>query len=357
MNDRVGKDGRPDFKPSRRQVLRAGGLGALGLGLPGRSPLGSGAGPRANAVILVMMVGGPSPFETFDPKPDAPAEIRGPFGSIATAVPGVRVSEHLPRIATRMGRLALIRSLHHDAAPIHETGLQLIGTGRLASPGSEDPHLGAIAARDLGPRGKAPAFAILPGPIGNTGVAASRGQVAGPLGESFGPEFPRLDPDDGRSTFARSCRAAARLVEAGSRVVVINMAETVFDRPTWDAHGRRPFSDFADLAGAVLPDFDRGFSALVDDLGSRGLLGSTLVVATGEMGRTPRINESGGRDHWPAAWSALLAGGDVGDGRVIGATGPRGGEPVDHPFAAADLFALMALHLGIEPTAIDGTQA
>ena len=357
MTDQIGEAGRPAIGPTRRQVLRAGGLGALGMGFPGRESLGSAPARREASVILVMMVGGPSPYETFDPKPDATLEVRGPFGSIATAVPGIRVSEHLPRIASRMNRLALIRSLHHDAAPIHETGLQLIGTGRLASPGSENPHLGAIAARELGPRGRAPAFAILPGPIGHTGVAIPRGQTAGPLGEEYAPEFPRLGPGDGRSTFARSCRAAVRLVEAGSRVVVVNTAETVFDRPSWDAHGRRPFSTFDDLASTVLPDFDRGFSGLVDDLGSRGLLGSTLVVAVGEMGRTPRINESGGRDHWPRAWSALLAGGEFGDGRVSGATGPRGGEPVESPFAAADLFALMALHLGLALSKIDGTRA
>jgi len=368
MMDRIEVAGRSAGDLSRRDVLKAAGLAALRVGIgPGRASASIPA-PQGAAVILLMMVGGPSPFETFDPKPDAPSEIRGPFRAIETAVPGVRVSEHLPRIARRMGRLTLIRSLHHDAAPIHETGLQLIGTGRLAQDGIDHPHLGALAARALGPTGDMPPFAILPGPIGNTGVAVPRGQSAGHLGESFAPAYPRTDPaiDSerastreayGASAFGRHCLMARRMVEAGSRVVVVNMAETVFDRPSWDAHGRSPFATFDDLARTLLPDFDRGFSALIDDLEARGLLASTLVVATGEMGRTPRINESGGRDHWPGAWSAVLAGGASGSGQVIGATASRGGEPVDHPFAPADLFATMAGHLGLDPSATEGPRA
>jgi len=382
---------------TRRDVLKA---GVLSLGLGGRGLLAAPAAHPEAAVILVMMVGGASPFETFDPKPDAPSQIRGPFRAIETAVPGVRVSEHLPLTARRVGRLTLIRSLGHDAAPIHETGLQLIGTGRLARDGTDFPHLGALASRTLGGSGGTPPFVILPGPIGNTGVAIPRGQSAGPLGPTFAPFCLGADPASpafdlraatdrarrfvaeatatvirpssaapsrpfdlaaerpstldayGPSTFGRSCLMARRLVEGGARVVAINMAETVFDRPSWDAHGRRPFSTFDDLARTVLPDFDRGFSALVDDLATRGMLGSTLVVATGEMGRSPRINESGGRDHWPLAWSAALAGGGIGEGRVIGATGPDGGEPVDHPVGPADLFATMAGHLGLDPSGV-----
>ena len=145
-------------------------------------------------MILLMMVGGPSQLETFDPKPDAPGEVRGPFRSIATAVPGVRVVEHLPGIARRMGRLTLIRSLHHDAAPIHETGLQLLGTGRLCRLDDDHPHLGSVAARRLGRSGGLPPFVILPGPIGNTGVGIPHGQSAGPLGPSFEPFVLGADP-------------------------------------------------------------------------------------------------------------------------------------------------------------------
>src|SRR4051794_27904606 len=161
--------------PSRRDLLKAGGVGALGLGLAGRPAVSAGPGGEG-AVILLMMVGGPSQLETFDPKPDAPSEVRGPFRPIETALPGVRVVGHLPGIARRMGRLTLIRSLNHDASPIHEVGHQLLGTGRLSRAGEEHPHLGSLAARSLGASGELPPFVLLPGPIGNTGVGISHGQ-------------------------------------------------------------------------------------------------------------------------------------------------------------------------------------
>ena len=386
--------------PSRRDFLRVGGLGALGLGLSGRSD-GASAHPAEGAVILLMMVGGPSQIETFDPKPDASREIRGPFRPIETAVPGLRVVEHLPEVARRMGRLTLVRSLHHVAAPIHETGLQLVGTGHLCRLEGDHPHFGSMAARRLGSSGGLPPFAVLPRPIGNTGVNVPDGQSSGPLGSSFAPFFlgddpasPGFDPrvaldrarrflDEsaeltsagaptrsshlafdlhaerastreayGRSTFGQSCLLARRLVESGVRVVVVNMCETVFGRPSWDAHGSDPFSTFDDYARNLLPTFDRAFSALVDDLDARGLLDSTLVVAAGEFGRTPKVNDKGGRDHWPAAWSALMAGGGTAGGRAIGATDRTASEPVDRPVALPELVATMARALGLDPSEI-----
>ena len=386
--------------PTRRDFFRVGGLGALELGLSGRL-VGATDLPADGAVILVMMVGGPSQLETLDPKPDAPGEVRGPFRAIDTAIPGVRVVEHLPGVARRMGRLTLVRSLHHDAAPIHETGLQLIGTGNLCRLEGDRPHFGSVAARRLGTSGGLPPFVILPRAIGNTGVSIPNGQSAGPLASSFAPfvlgddpASPGYDPraaldharrflDEapeltsagaptrsshlafdlhaepastreayGRSTFGQSCLLARRLVESGVRVVVVNMGETVFGRPSWDAHGSGPFSTFDDYARSLLPTFDRAFSSLVDDLDSRGLLASTLVVATGEFGRTPKVNDSGGRDHWPGVWSALLAGGGMAGGRVIGASDRTASEPVDRPVALPELVATMARTLGLDPSDI-----
>src|SRR5438477_425519 len=127
---------RPGSGPSRRDFLRIGGMmGACGLSWVAHDAIAAARSTDDRAVILLLMVGGPSQLETWDPKPDAPAEVRGPFGSIATTVPGLRISEHLPRLARRMDRLTLIRSLHHDAAPIHETGHQLLQTGRLCREG------------------------------------------------------------------------------------------------------------------------------------------------------------------------------------------------------------------------------
>ncbi|WP_435011032.1 DUF1501 domain-containing protein [Tundrisphaera lichenicola] len=383
---------------TRRDLLKLGGLGALGLGLTG-GPAGAARADGHRSVILLMMVGGPSQLETFDPKPEAPSEVRGPFRAIETSLPGVRVVEHLPGIARRMDRLTLVRSMNHDAAPIHETGLQLLGTGQLCRAGAEHPHLGSIAARQLGASGGLPPFVVLPGPIGNTGVSVSHGQSAGLLGPSFEPFVLGDDPSsagfdaaaahdrarrflDGaeglvsagqpsrssrrafdlddereglreaydRSAVGQGCLMARRLVESGVRVVVVNMFETVFGRSSWDAHGRGPFATLDDYARELLPAFDRAFSTLVDDLESRGLLDSTLVVASGEFGRTPRINMSGGRDHWTGAWSALLAGGGTAGGRVIGATDRTASEPVDRPVALAELFGTMAHSLGLEST-------
>ncbi len=129
--------------------------------------------------------------------------------------------------------------------------------------------------------------------------------------------------------------------------MTVNMFTTVFNNVTWDCHGRQPFSSLDDYATEVLPTFDRAFSALIDDLESRGLLDSTLVVATGEFGRTPKLNRSGGRDHWPACWSALLAGGGVRGGQVIGASDRHAAEPIDRPITPAALVATMAESLGI----------
>jgi hypothetical protein len=387
-------------RPTRRDFLRVGGLGALGLGLSGRLA-GSAELPTEGAVILLMMVGGPSQLDTFDPKPDAPSEVRGPFRAIETAVPSVRVVEHLPRIARRMDRLTLIRSLHHDASPIHETGLQLLGTGHLCRPGDDRPHFGSLAARTLGSSGGLPPFVVLPRGIGETGVSIPNGQSSSPLGSSFRPFVLGDDPaspgfdfklalgrargflDDateltsagaptrssylafdldaerastreayGRSTFGQSCLLARRLVESGVRVVVVNMCHTVFGRPSWDAHGSSPFSTLDDYARNLLPSFDRAFSALVDDLAARSLLASTLVVAAGEFGRTPKLNASGGRDHWPAAFSALMAGGGMPEGRVIGATDRTASEPVDRPVSLPELVATMAQAVGIDPVEV-----
>jgi Protein of unknown function (DUF1501) len=399
---------------SRRDFLRVGGLGALGLTWADLNPLAAAPGGGERSVILLLLVGGPSQLETWDPKPEAPAEVRGPFRSIATAIPGVRISEHLPRLARRMDRLTLIRSLHHNAAPIHETGHQLVQTGRFARDGQEAPHIGSVVARLRGARNDLPPFVVLPRPLGNTGVGLPQGQSAGLLGSAFDPFHVAADPaaadydprnlfdraqrflDEapdlpvsatavralaqparnafdlgaeraavrdayGRNTFGQSCLLARRLVEAGVRVVTVNMFETVFNRVTWDCHGARPFSTLDDYANELLPTFDLAFSALLDDLDHRGLLETTLVVATGEFGRTPRINAHGGRDHWPGVWSAVLAGGGTRGGRVIGASDALGAAPADRPVTPAELVATMFRSLGLDTdvplTLADGSQA
>jgi hypothetical protein len=349
---------------NRREFLRDGiaGVGALGLGAHALPALRGLAAAPDRAIILLLLVGGPSQLETWDPKPDAPADVRGPFGSIATRCPGVRISEHLPRMAARMDRIALIRSMSHDTAPIHETGYQLLQTGRLSRAGEPNPHVGSVVARIMGPGETVPRFAIVPGPIASTGVDISRGQSGGWLGSAYDPlpvssdrsavesVFPSMkddgnSPDYGDTTFGQICQQARRLIEAGVRVVTVNMYETVFNRVSWDCHGAAPLDDYA---REILPTFDQAFTALIDDLEDRGRLETTLVVAAGEFGRTPRLNGSGGRDHWPGVWSVVLAGGGVHGGQVVGASDAHAGSPADRPVSPQDLLATMYQSLGID---------
>lgn len=128
------------------------------------------------------------------------------------------------------------------------------------------------------------------------------------------------------------------------------MFDTVFNRVTWDCHGAVPFSTLDDYARELLPTFDQAFTALIDDLERRGRLETTLVVAAGEFGRCPRLNASGGRDHWPGVWSVVLAGGGVRGGQVVGASDAHAGAPVDRPVTTRDLLATIYHSLGIDAT-------
>ncbi len=156
----------------------------------------------------------------------------------------------------------------------------------------------------------------------------------------------------GHTTFGQSCWLARRLIEAGVRIVTVNMFDTVFDRVTWDCHGSSPFSTLRDYADELLPDFDRAFGALLDDLERSGRLDSTLVVAAGEFGRTPRLNAVGGRDHWPGVWSVALAGGGVRGGQVVGSSNAHASTPADRPVRPQELLATIYHSLGIDPARI-----
>jgi hypothetical protein len=220
-----------------------------------------------------------------------------------------------------------------------------------------------------------PPFVILPGPIGNTGVSISHGQGAGPLGKRYEAVLPNADgsrnwqicnlqsaicnrfkeKDDvqtryGRNPFGQSCLLARMLIEHGVRFVTVNMFDTVFNKVTWDCHaaGGSLFSTLRDYKDTVCPMFDAAYTALLEDLHQRSLLQSTMVLAVGEFGRTPRLNASGGRDHWPDVWSILFAGGQVRGGQVIGASDRIGGEPRDRPVSPAEVAASVYHGLGID---------
>jgi hypothetical protein len=348
---------------SRRDFMRASSLavgsGGLTLCVIEKTDAAPPAAGRARSCIVLFLVGGPSQLETWDPKPNAPVEVRGPFRPISTSVAGIRVSEYLPRMARLAHRFAIIRTVHHDASPIHETGQQLLQTGRLSRDDVDFPHFGATMARHLGPKqsGIAP-FIILPAPIGNMGVNISHGQCAGFLGAAHAPtvqtHFTHLlsqaDRDRyGKTAFGDACLRALQLVEEGVRCVVVNMFETVYDRVTWDCHADRHChsSTLDDYRRTLCPTFDRAGAALLNDLYERGLLAETLVVAMGEFGRTPRLNSQGGRDHWPGCWSIVLAGGGVRGGQVIGVSDRFGTAPASVPVTCAEVTASVYNAMGL----------
>jgi uncharacterized protein (DUF1501 family) len=401
---------------ARRDFLHLGLLTAFGLSVSDALRLQAApAQARAKSCILIWLDGGPSHLDTFDPKPDAPNEVRSQFGSIGTTVDGLQICEHLPRTAKVMRDVALIRSLTHELGN-HDTGTRYLLTGHRPTPALEYPSLGSLVANDAGFGAALPPYVAIPGDaVGGNSNAARAGFLPGAFSAfNVGPDPARvrdLNLPDGVS-FARSerrremlakmdafsrtveedaaaqsrdafyeqayrllasseakgafdlsrekpatrerygpgklgtgCLLARRLVEAGSRFV------TVVDTG-WDTHTQifRELPDSRFPGSGKLPNLDRAYAALITDLRERGLLDSTLVVMMGEFGRTPKLNATAGRDHWPRAGFVCLSGGGVRGGQVIGATDALGEVPADHPVSPPDLaFTLLQL-LGVDPT-------
>ena len=264
----------------RRDFVR---IAAMGAGsFPARAA-------KATSCILVWQSGGCSHIDTFDPKPDAP------FRSIPTRVPGIHVSECLPRIAAQMDKLTLLRSMRGTGTN-HERAARLF------------------------------LDALKPDP----------NQAAGSLDR----ESPSLRDRYGRGPLGEACLAARRAVQSGARMVTVTHGDLLYDTHS---------DNFRTLRERVLPEFDRAFAALVEDLHERRLLDTTLVVAMGEFGRSPRINATGGRDHHADAWSVCLAGAGLPGGRVLGATDRTGSEVTEFPVEPAALLHGIRALLGLEP--------
>lgn len=318
----------------RRQFLR---LGASGGGLLLLDALGTRAiaGPdssRASAVIHLHLAGGPSHLDTFDPKPDAPSDVRGEFRAIPTRVPGLFLSEHLPRLARRADRFSLIRGVSHSLRS-HDLASRYVNTGIESRGGAPPAGLGALVASQFASRPGVPTFAAL----------GRLPQTAGPLGPSCEPVAVARSADlHANRRLVDDLELAVGLVAAGSRYVGVAHSG-------WDTHRQ----NFDRLRSRLLPELDFALASLLDTLDRQGLFESTIVLVSGEFGRSPRINAGGGRDHHPSAMSVILAGGGLAAGRVIGGTDPLGAEPQDDPLSPADVASTVLAALGL-PTLSTG---
>jgi len=415
---------------TRRDFLQVGTLSAIGLSLSKFTALQAlGAVDKSKddkSCIMIFNLGAPSQLDTFDMKPNAPSEIRGPFKPIKTNNPDIQISEILPLHAKLADKFSLVRTCYHTAAAVHDTGHQMMQTGRLFTGGINTPHAGCALEFLKGRRNELPAHIVLPRVMGPTGGNMPHGQDAGFLGKAYDPFVLNADPSMkdfkvpdllppteigearlkrrqelrqvvdgvvrdfeaspsaqlmdadfqsayrlmtsvrareafdlnkepqavreryGMTRFGQSCLLARRLIEAGVRFVTINTFITVFDEITWDIHGSKPFTSIDGMKDIVAPMYDKGYSALIEDLFQRGMLDKTLVACLAEFGRTPKVNPAGGRDHWPQCWTVNFAGGGVKGGNIIGATDQYGYKAVENPKSVYDLHATILRLVGLD---------
>jgi len=369
-----------------------------------------GQATRDTAVILLWLGGGPSHIDMYDLKPDAPAEFRGEFRPIATNVPGTRISEHLPHEARIMDKISVVRSATHTNAG-HGMGTHWMLTGYVPTIEINDnlnPSCGSIVARMRGANApRMPAYVCVPNPPPSAN-AAYLGVAYNPFSPSSDPnspgfqvrdlrlmpqidlsrfrnrrellrgvdnlrrdvdiqgtadgydrfyreafeivtsencrnafdihrEEPRLRDRYGRDSWGQSALLARRLVEGGATYVTVNMGG-------WDTHN----NNFQSLKTNNLPRYDRAIAALIQDLHERGLDRRVLVISYGEFGRTPRVNTTAGRDHWPGAMSVVFAGGGLRMGQMIGTTDSRAEYPTSRAASPQDVLATMYHVLGID---------
>ncbi len=364
----------------------------------------------ATGVIQIWLSGGPATIDMWDLKPEAPAEIRGEFRPVQTVVPGVSITEHMPGLASVMNHCALVRSLGHTITA-HGPGTTYMATGNRPSAALDYPALGSLAARVLPSRQGVPpyvTFAALRDGVAGIG-GGYLGAAYGPFeieGEPVRGTFqaqgislpsgfslddlesreglrrrfdrglraldstdalagldrfhrqalevlysdrvrvaldlarePELVRDDyGRTSLGQGALAARRLIEVGARFVTLGVGG-------WDTHG----DNFRTLRDRLLPRLDQALSALIRDLRCRGLLEETIVVCAGEFGRTPQVNGTAGRDHWPRTMAVLLAGGGITGGAVYGATDARGLAPSRDACSPDDVAATIFHRLGFGP--------
>jgi hypothetical protein len=298
--------------------------------------------PRATSCILVWLQGGLSHVDSFDPKPRAPQEFRGEFSAIPTRVPGIQLSEHLPRLALMQDKFSIVRGLDPQNGT-HGLAEATMLSGRRVIWALDAPSFGAVFSHQLGGEGNGRRSVQL----GSNLDRRFGGGGAGFLGSRYEPliveaaanlerEPLGLRESYGRHSLGQKCLHARSLIESGVRFV------TVTDGG-WDTH-RDGFQAYRER---LLPRLDAALSTLLADLDSRGRLDSTLVLVLSDFGRTPLVNERGGRDHWSKASVALLAGAGIRGGIVVGETDSRGESAVEEPTRVEDLAATVFDRLGV----------
>lgn len=398
----------------RRSFIRLGSISAFGslswsdvLRLRAAAP----APVRKDiSIIHLWLAGGLSHLDTFDMKPVANPKHRSPFKQIPTSITGLSISEHLPRTAKLMNAATLIRSMTHKQSA-HGAAQTLMLSGHNALPTLLVPSMGSVIYKELGPKNELPPYVIVPQPRGNNARAGFLGPKYNPFSAGevnvakysvrdmdlpMGVDWARMEgrqsllsvvdskmkqidttgtfetldsyyqaafelmrsprakkafnmaeePDTlrdeyGRTSMGQGCLLARRLVEAGVRFVSVGKGENA-----WDHHG----NIFPAYSNEFMPELDRAFSTLLSDLKSRGMLDSTLVLLTGEFGRTAEINVNNGRDHWPNCFSMVLAGAGVPGGQVVGSSDADGMYVKDQPVEVPDLMATIFKKLGVDFT-------
>jgi hypothetical protein len=314
--------------------------------------------------LLIEMTGGPSQLDSFDPKPAARREIRGPLRSISTVVPGLQFTEGFPRLAELADQLLVVRSLYHDAAPIHETGLQWIRLGSTGSRSGRASPLEQVVNQAWSTEADRPAALRLSPCLEDerTIERLSADSSASETLEGIDPAcvdiLRNCDAADvrqryGNSPLALRLHISHRLLRQGIRFITVPMFAAPESPGTWDIHGHKPSKSGTafDYGGRLGRGFDQSVASFLQVLRAEGLLNETMVVCVGEMGRTPKLNAAGGRDHWTGCWSAIVAGGGVPGGVVIGRSDATGAAPVDRPVHLRELMAAIVHQLGINPLA------
>lgn len=424
---------------SRRQMIKVGGLGLLGLTLPQllqAEALKKGPKAKAKSVIFLFQWGGPSHLDMFDMKPNAPEQIRGPHKPISSSADGIQVSERLPRVSKIMDKVTLIRSVYHTMKNHNSAGYYALSG---SAPPSDDqrlrdslslfPAYGSVVDKLAPGPDDVPTFISYPHVIADGSITP--GQHASFLGKAHDPLFIPQDPNAkdfampelslpanlpyervtarrelqklidtqarmmdysaaakgldsyyeralamlhspklreafnlsaesesvreayGRTTYGQGCLLARRLVEAGTKFVTVYFSDNIGGQSTesggWDTHGFNNTRMYPIIEKYHLPITEQTLPTLLNDLETRGLLDTTLVVWMGEFGRTPRINDNASRDHWPQCYTALLAGGGVKRGFVYGASDKNGAYPAENPVRPDDLAATIYQLLGIDP--------